>query len=233
MADLPDNPSQGRSLLDDVSFFDGLLLSMMLFVISSYVIFSLEVLMAESLEKRLVEKAGQVQQGLTEGWQDEWSEWAHLLQSQEGLDKGWQEGLDEGWSSHPGLQGWSHSRQRGEFRWPEEERGRGEEENPDLLDRITLDGSIVGLDGFSFDGSRVSLDGYKVGLDGARVSLDEPRGIQTDPDRLLEGPGMESGWTDEDLAIAFYLGRHQHQDDLLQHQHQHQHQDDLHLLMTL
>ena len=90
-------------------------------------------------------------------------------------------------------------------RWPEEERGRGEEENPDLLDRITLDGSIVGLDGFSFDGSRVSLDGYKVGLggfsfdgsrvssdgykvglDGARVSLDEPRGIQTDPDRLLE-----------------------------------------------
>ena len=36
-----------RSLLDGVSFFDGLLLSMMLFVISSYVIFSLEVLMAE------------------------------------------------------------------------------------------------------------------------------------------------------------------------------------------
>ena len=85
-------------------------------------------------------------------------------------------------------------------RWPEEERGRGEEENPDLLDRITLDGSIVGLDGFSFDGSRVSLDGYKVssdgykvGLDGARASLDEPRGIQTDPDRWLEVIWMMSG----------------------------------------
>ena len=47
---------------------------------------------------------------------------------------------------------------------------------------------------------------------------------------------MESGWTDEDLAIAFYLGRHQHQDDLHQrdlYHDLHQHQEDLHLLMTL
>ena len=36
-----------RSLLGDVGFFDGILLSLMLFVISSYIIFSLEVLMAE------------------------------------------------------------------------------------------------------------------------------------------------------------------------------------------
>lgn len=86
-------------------------------------------------------------------------------------------------------------------RWPEEERGRGEEENPDLLDRITLDGSIVGLDGFSFDGSRVSLDGYKVGLDGARVSLDEPRGIQTDPDRLLEVIWMMS----EEMVLVLII----------------------------
>ena len=60
-------------------------------------------------------------------------------------------------------------------RWPEEERGRGEEENPDLLDRITLDGSIVGLDGFSFDGSRDSLDGPIFGLDGSIVTLDGSR----------------------------------------------------------
>ena len=86
-------------------------------------------------------------------------------------------------------------------RWPEEERGRGEEENPDLLDRITLDGSIVGLDGFTLDGSRVSSDGYKVGLDGARVSLDEPRGIQTDPDRLLEVIWMMS----EEMVLVLII----------------------------
>ena len=38
--------------------------------------------------------------------------------------------------------------------------------------------------------------------------------------KKCQGPVMESGWTDEDLAIAFYL-------------RQHQHQDYPHLLMTL
>ena len=37
----------------------------------------------------------------------------------------------------------------------------------------------------------------------------------------FQGPVMGSGWTDEDLAIAFYLGQRHH------------HKDDLHLLMTL
>ena len=45
---------------------------------------------------------------------------------------------------------------------------------------------------------------------------------------------IESGWTDEDLAIAFYLGRHQHHDDFGHLDNLgHQHKEDLHLLMTL
>ena len=66
-------------------------------------------------------------------------------------------------------------------RWPEEERSRGEAEYPDLLDRISFDGSRVG-----FDGSRVGLDGYGVSSVGSRVGLDGSRGTQTDPDGRLE-----------------------------------------------
>ena len=54
-------------------------------------------------------------------------------------------------------------------RWPEEERGRGEAENSDFLDRI------------SFDGFSVEVDGSRVGLDGSRGTL-----LGTDPDGRLE-----------------------------------------------
>ena len=89
-------------------------------------------------------------------------------------------------------------------RWPEEERGGGEAEHPELLHKISFDGSGVGLDGsrIGFDGSSVGLDGYsvssvgsRVGLDGSRVSLDGSRGTQTDPDGQLEVIWMMSGET--------------------------------------
>ena len=73
-------------------------------------------------------------------------------------------------------------------RWPEEERGGGETENPDLLDRISLGGSRGIL-----DGSRESLDGSRGSLDGSRLSLDGLRGTQTDSDRQLEVTQMMSG----------------------------------------
>ena len=59
-------------------------------------------------------------------------------------------------------------------RWPEEERGRGKAEDPDLFDRISL------------VGSRINLDGSKVSLDGSRASLDGSLGTQTDFDGRLE-----------------------------------------------
>ena len=66
-------------------------------------------------------------------------------------------------------------------RWPEEERGGGETENADLLDRISL------------DGSRFSLDGSRGILEGSRVSLDGLRGTQTNSNRQLEVTQMMSG----------------------------------------
>ena len=42
-------------------------------------------------------------------------------------------------------------------RWPEEERERGKAVDPDLLDRINLDGSTASLDGSR--GTQTDLDG--------------------------------------------------------------------------
>ena len=90
-----------------------------------------------SLEKQLVEKAGQVQElaeviveneetgflniitGMArilhhcQVWQDEWGGWEDLQGG--GQDWSSQPGL-KGWSSHPGLNGWPHSRQKGGIR---------------------------------------------------------------------------------------------------------------------
>ena len=67
------------------------------------------------------------------------------------------------------------------IRWPEEERGGGETENADLLNRISL------------GGSRGSLDGSRNSLDGSRNSLDGSRVTQTDPDGRLEVIRIMSG----------------------------------------
>ena len=73
-------------------------------------------------------------------------------------------------------------------RWPEEERGGGEAEHPELLHKISFDGSGVGLDGsrIGMDGYSVSSVGSRVGWDGSRSSLDGSRGTQTDPDKQVE-----------------------------------------------
>ena len=86
-------------------------------------------------------------------------------------------------------------------RWPEEERGGGEAESPDLLDRITLD--RFSLDGSrdSLDGSIVGLDGSRVTLDGSRVNLDGPRGIQTNLDGWLEVIWMMS----EEMVLGLII----------------------------
>ena len=80
-------------------------------------------------------------------------------------------------------------------RWPEEERGRGEAVDPDLVDRISLDGSRASLDGSraSLDGSKISLDGSTISLDGSRASLDGSLGTQTDFDGRLEVTWMILG----------------------------------------
>ena len=82
---------------------------------------------------------------------------------------------------------------------------------------------------------KAQLEGREKAGDGKKTA--KPQDVVRMYDNIIQNmeditelAGLE---TDEDLAIAFYLGRHQHQDDLLQHQHQHQDQDDLHLLMTL
>ena len=67
-------------------------------------------------------------------------------------------------------------------RWPEEERGRGKAEDPDLFDRISLDGS-------------------KISLDGSRVSLDGSTGTQTDFDGQLEVTWMLDYYPEKTFII--------------------------------
>ena len=74
-------------------------------------------------------------------------------------------------------------------RWPEEERGRGEAEDPDLFDRISLDGTSV------------NLDGTRASLDGSRVSLDGSTGTQTDFDGQLEVTWMLDYYPEKTFII--------------------------------